>query len=112
LSASLFTATKSKLIAVSNGMMMEEASVANKIINAAAIEGLKVLRSETVDTIVTSPPYYGQRDYGVADQLGFEENPETYIAKLFTIFSELHRVLKSNGTLWLNLGDKYIHGDS
>src|SRR2546430_826127 len=60
-----------------------------------------------VDCIVTSPPYFGQRDYGVAGQIGTEETPEEYIERLTLIFREAKRLLKRTGSLWLNLGDKY-----
>jgi len=60
-----------------------------------------------VDCIVTSPPYFGQRDYGVAGQIGTEETPEEYIERLTLIFREAKRLLKPAGSLWLNLGDKY-----
>ena len=60
-----------------------------------------------VDCIVTSPPYFGQRDYGVAGQIGTEETPEEYIERLTLIFREAKRLLKPAGSLWLKLGDKY-----
>src|ERR1035441_2723605 len=56
---------------------------------------------------VTSPPYYGLRDYGVAGQVGLEETPEQYIEKLVNIFREVRRVMKDDGTLWVNIGDSY-----
>ena len=56
---------------------------------------------------VTSPPYWGLRDYGHDDQLGLEETPEEYTANLVEVFSQVRRVLKDDGTLWLNLGDSY-----
>lgn len=57
--------------------------------------------------MITSPPYYGLRDYGVNGQIGLEESPEEYIEKLVSVFREAKRVLKNDGTLWLNLGDSY-----
>ena len=57
---------------------------------------------------VTSPPYYGLRDYGVSGQIGLEGTPELYVAKLVEVFGELRRVLKDDGVLWLNLGDSYV----
>lgn len=81
--------------------------VANRIICADAIEGLKTLDSESVDMCVTSPPYYGLRDYGVDGQLGIETSPDEYIANLTTVFDEVYRVLKPQGTLWLNIADSY-----
>ena len=60
--------------------------------------------------IVTSPPYFGQRDYGVSSQLGVESTPEEYIDRLVEIFDHARHTLKADGTLWLNIGDKYIDG--
>lgn len=71
---------------------------------------LRELPSATVDTVVTSPPYFNQRDYDHKDQLGGESDPEDYIEKLTSILNECRRVLRSTGTLWLNLGDKYHQG--
>ncbi len=76
-------------------------------------DSLAVLRSlprEAVQMCVTSPPYWGLRDYGVPGQLGLEAAPEEYVAKLVGIFRELRRVLRDDGTLWLNLGDCYATG--
>lgn len=61
-----------------------------------------------VDCCVTSPPYWGLRDYGVEGQLGLEKTPEEYVSKLVEVFREVKRVLKDDGTLWLNLGDSYM----
>lgn len=73
------------------------------------LELAKTLPSESVQTIITSPPYYGLRDYGKTGQLGLEETYQEYVQKLATGFSELKRVLKDDGTLWLNLGDSYAN---
>ena len=70
-------------------------------------EKLKELGPESVQMCVTSPPYWGLRDYGHDDQLGLEETPEEYTANLVEVFSQVKRVLKDDGTLWLNLGDSY-----
>ncbi|MGI8569615.1 MAG: DNA-methyltransferase [Methylocella sp.] len=59
---------------------------------------------------MTSPPYWGLRDYGVAGQLGIENTPEEYVARMVEVFHEVRRVLKDDGTLWLNLGDSYAAG--
>lgn len=64
----------------------------------------------SVQTCVTSPPYYGLRDYGVDGQIGLEQTPEEYIAKLVEVFRGVRRVLKDDGTLWLNIGDSYAAG--
>ncbi len=79
----------------------------NKIIVSDAIEGLKNFPEQCINCCVTSPPYYGLRDYGHDGQIGLEETPEAYVQKLVELFREVHRVLKNNGTLWLNLGDSY-----
>lgn len=62
------------------------------------------------DCIVTSPPFYGQRDYGVAEQLGLEQKPEEFISKLVDVFSDVREVLNTSGSLWVNLGDTYWNG--
>ncbi len=68
---------------------------------------MRGMDSESVQCCVTSPPYWGLRDYGVDGQLGLEDTPEKYIAKMVELFGELRRVLRGDGTLWLNLGDTY-----
>ena len=68
---------------------------------------LKELGSESVQMCVTSPPYWGLRDYGHDDQLGLEETPEEFTANMVEVFRQVKRVLKDDGTLWLNLGDSY-----
>lgn len=65
------------------------------------------LPSESVGCIVTSPPYFGLRDYGVDGQIGSEESPAEYVAAIVTVMREARRVLAKDGTLWLNLGDSY-----
>lgn len=79
----------------------------NEILCGDAKEVLKTLPDESVNCAITSPPYWGLRDYGVAGQIGLEKTPEEFIAKMTGIFSELRRVLKDDGTLWLNIGDSY-----
>jgi len=71
---------------------------------------LKQLSSESVQTVVTSPPYYGLRDYGEPGQIGLEETPEKYVQNLVDVFREVRRVLRDDGTVWLNLGDSYAGG--
>jgi DNA modification methylase len=73
-----------------------------------SLEIAKTLPSGSVQTIVTSPPYWGLRDYGVSGQLGLERTPEEYVCHLVELFRELRRVLRDDGTLWLNLGDSYF----
>lgn len=77
------------------------------LIQGDALSVLKDLDSESVNCCVTSPPYWGLRDYGVAGQLGLEKTPEEYTARMVELFREVRRVLKIDGTLWLNLGDSY-----
>lgn len=84
---------------------------ANFLINGEALDALKKLPDSLVQTVVTSPPYYGQRDYGKEKQIGIEESADEYINRLLEIFDEIKRVLKEDGTLWLNVGDKYIDGN-
>lgn len=78
-----------------------------KVIQADALAGLKSLESETVDCMVTSPPYYWQRDYGYEGQIGHEATIEGFVDTLRDVFAEARRVLKPTGTLFLNLGDTY-----
>ena len=131
----------------------------NKVYNYDCIEGLRLMEDESVDCCVTSPPYWGLRDYGTAEwvggnpdcdhalpmeapnsnkmtigqqtshagrfankpchkcgavrvdrQIGLEKTPEQYVEKLVMIFREVKRVMKKEGTLWLNLGDSYYGG--
>lgn len=77
------------------------------IIQGNALTELAKLPTETVHCCVTSPPYWGLRDYGVATQLGLERTPEEYVEKMVGVFAEVRRVLRDDGTLWLNIGDSY-----
>lgn len=77
------------------------------IITGDALLSLQQIEDETVDCCVTSPPYYGLRDYGADGQIGLETTPQEYIEKLVLIFREVRRILKKDGTLWLNMGDSY-----
>lgn len=79
----------------------------NKLICADAAAGLKTLPQESVQMCVTSPPYYGLRDYGTDGQIGVEQTPREYIDRLVEVFAEVYRVLKPDGTLWLNISDSY-----
>lgn len=78
-----------------------------QIINSDALNALKNLPDSCCRTCITSPPYYGLRDYGADGQIGLEDTPERYIENLVKIFREVHRVLKDDGTLWVNIGDSY-----
>ena len=84
----------------------------DKIITGNAIEVLKELPDCSADCCITSPPYLGLRDYGVSGQLGLENSVEAYINRLTDIFREVRRVLKNDGTLWLNIGDSYVSSNS
>lgn len=79
----------------------------NLIIQGDALTRLKTLPANSVDTCVTSPPYYQLRDYGCAGQIGLEKTVKEYIDKLVAVFREVRRVLKDNGTLWVNIADSY-----
>ena len=77
------------------------------IINRDALCALRELPAESVHCCVTSPPYYALRDYGMDAQIGREDTPEQYIASLVEVFRELKRVLRPDGTFWLNIADTY-----
>ena len=74
------------------------------------LEILPKLPADSVQAVVTSPPYYSLRDYGVEGQIGLESTPEAYVEKLVNVFREVRRVLRDDGVLWLNLGDTYAGG--
>lgn len=78
-----------------------------RIINCDVMEGLAQLADESVHCVVTSPPYWGLRDYGAEGQIGLEPRPDAFVAKMVEVFREVRRVLRNDGTLWLNLGDSY-----
>lgn len=79
----------------------------NKIIEGNCLDVLKTLPDKSINCCVTSPPYYGLRDYGHGKQIGMEETPELFAETMTAIFAEVKRVLKDDGVLWLNLGDSY-----
>ena len=81
--------------------------IVNVILHGDVIDKLKELESESVQCVVTSPPYWGLRDYGTDGQLGLESTPEEYVENMVKVFREVKRVLKDDGTVWLNLGDSY-----
>ncbi len=78
-----------------------------RIIPGDCIEGLRTLPDASAHCCVTSPPYWGLRDYGHDGQIGLESTPEAYVARMVEVFREVRRVLREDGTLWLNLGDSY-----
>src|SRR3990172_1596535 len=84
--------------------------IKTKILEGNVLETLKDLPDCSVQCVVTSPPYYGLRDYGMEGQIGLEETPEAYVETVVNVFREVRRVLKDDGTLWLNLGDSYWGG--
>ena len=81
-----------------------------KIMIGDALSQLRELPDESVHCAVTSPPYWRQRDYGSPGQIGMEKTPDQYAEKLVEVFREVRRVLKSDGTVWLNLGEKWASG--
>jgi DNA modification methylase len=83
-----------------------------RIIQGDCIETLKQLEEQSVNTCITSPPYWGLRDYGETDQLGLEDTPEAFVDNLVKVFREVKRVLRDDGTVWLNLGDSYAGNNS
>lgn len=80
----------------------------NKIYCGNCVEVLKTFSDKSINCCITSPPYYGLRDYGVSGQIGNEDTPEQYIEKLVNVFEEVRRILKDDGVLWLNLGDSWL----
>ena len=93
----------------SNAFYSDERALIFQADVCSALKWLKESRLK-VDCIVTSPPFYGQRDYGVRDQIGLEEHPAMYIFKLIQIFRLAQHVLKPMGSLWVNLGDTFWSG--
>jgi DNA modification methylase len=81
-----------------------------RIYNGDVLECLRDIPDGFVQCVVTSPPYFGLRDYGAAGQIGLEKTMDDYVQKLVAVFRELRRVLRADGTLWLNLGDSYASG--
>jgi DNA modification methylase len=81
-----------------------------RVIHGDVLESLRAMEAGSVQTCVTSPPYWGLRDYGHPGQIGLEKSPAEYVAKMVEVFGEVRRVLKDDGTLWLNLGDSYWGG--
>lgn len=82
----------------------------HRIIIGDCMEGMQTLPDASVHCCITSPPYWGLRDYGVEGQLGLEATPDEFVAKMVEVFREVRRVLRDDGTLWLNLGSSYAGG--
>jgi len=83
---------------------------ASTVYTGDCVDVLGELGDETVSCCITSPPYWGLRDYGMQGQIGVEDTPEEYVSRIVEVFGQVRRVLKSDGTLWLNLGDTYVGG--
>ena len=81
--------------------------MAINIYKGDVFQRLKKLDDKSVNTCITSPPYWGLRDYGESDQLGLEDTPEEFVNNLIVVFKEVKRVLRDDGTVWLNLGDSF-----
>ena len=81
-----------------------------KILQGNCLDKLKELPDQSINTCITSPPYWGLRDYGEGEQLGMEDTPEEFVSNLVEVFREVKRVLRDDGTVWLNLGDSYSSG--
>lgn len=77
------------------------------VFNGDAVAMLRQMDAGAIQTCVTSPPYFGLRDYGHDGQIGLEDTPDDYVTRLVGVFREVRRVLRDDGTLWLNLGDSY-----
>ena len=85
--------------------------MAVRIINGDCRTVLATLPDESVHCCITSPPYFNLRNYQVAGQIGLEDTPDAYIAEMVAVFREVRRVLRSDGTLWLNIGDSYAQSE-
>lgn len=83
---------------------------AHQILVGDCLELLRAMPDESVHTCITSPPYFGLRDYGMAGQIGLEQTPAEFISRLVEVFREVRRVLRDDGTLWVNMGDSYASG--
>lgn len=84
----------------------------NTILQGDALATLRTLPSRSVHCVITSPPYYALRDYGVAGQIGLEPTLQDYLDKMLAVFDEVRRVLRPDGTCWLNIGDSYANNPS
>ncbi|MGY2503461.1 DNA-methyltransferase [Pseudomonas azotoformans] len=79
----------------------------HRVLIGDCIESMRTLQDQSVSTCVTSPPYYGLRDYGMAGQIGLEVTPAEFVGRLVEVFREVRRVLRNDGTVWVNMGDTY-----
>ena len=80
-----------------------------KILQGNCLDKLKELPDQSINTCITSPPYWGLRDYGEDKQLGMEDTPEEFVNNLVEVFRDVKRVLRDDGTVWLNLGDSFLN---
>jgi DNA modification methylase len=88
---------------------MAGVSMTYRILQGDVLDRLRELADESVDCVVTSPPYWGLRDYAVAGQLGLESTPQLYVDAMVNVFREVRRVLRKDGTAWVNMGDSYAN---
>mgnify|MGYP002789560897 CR=1 FL=1 len=107
---SLFQAAKATQVVHADDVLSADWTAANFIINGDAADVLARSPKGVFNMAVTSPPYFGQRDYEVEGQVGSEETPSLYIDRLVAVFRHVRTALRDDGTLWLNLGDKYRDG--
>lgn len=94
----------------STGSTYRELLNSSCLIMGEAHQALKAIPDGVVQTVVTSPPYWSLRDYGIDGQIGLEDSVYAFIDRLADVFDEVHRVLRRDGTLWLNIGDSYTSG--
>lgn len=90
---------------------LSESKILDRFLTGDATDVVKSLPDASIDTVVTSPPYYQQRDYGSDQQIGQEISPAAYVERLAELFSELKRVVKPTGSAWVVIGDKYLKGE-
>ena len=94
-----------------NVSQLAESAIHNQFLCGDSTEIAKQLPTACVDTVVTSPPYYQQRDYGSTLQIGQELSPAAYVERMAELFTELKRVVKPTGSAWVVIGDKYVDGE-
>lgn len=97
-------------IPVIEGNDEEDLVVRSSVVTGDALDVLTDLPGESVNTVITSPPYWSLRDYSIPGQIGMEDDPDEYVASLVRVFDEVRRVLRKDGSLWLNIGDSYTSG--
>ncbi len=90
---------------------MSSQAIRNDVLCGDSAEVLKTLPDESVDLVVTSPPYYRQRNYSGSSEIGQETTPSQYVQRLVEVFHECRRVLKPSGSMWVVIGDKYVRGE-